>query len=262
LESNPSIKALGLSATPRENKILPTIYKMEMDVAKEGGFVSQLTIAGVPVSLNELEQDSYNKLSNVISSNLQQGGGWSQVMSGIDPFTQSYSNRQISRKYALLRATVQRKLLMSKILSKFEKLCELCERYKDEPIMVFSESIDAIEMAREYLKARGIEAHTYHSGKGTDDRSEILRFWGHSFNVLLSVRCLDEGIDIPEVAVGIVMASGRSEKQLIQRTGRLIRPYKGKSMAKMYVIYGKDTNEKNIPEKLTSLTNAKYVEVN
>lgn len=48
---------------------------------------------------------------------------------------------------------------------------------------------------------------------------------------LIAMRCLDEGIDIPEVRRGVILASTQNPRQFVQRRGRLLRPHDGKSSA-------------------------------
>ena len=58
------------------------------------------------------------------------------------------------------------------------------------------------------------------------------------FDCVTAVRCLDEGVDIPSVKVGIFMASSGNPKQFIQRRGRVLRKSvkTGKTHAKIYDI--------------------------
>ena len=95
------------------------------------------------------------------------------------------------------------------------------------------------------LKYR-IPAEEYHSKLGEADRRKALKKWGRTFSVLLSVHALEEGIDVPEASVGIVIGSGKTERQLIQRIGRLVRPRPGK-IARIHVIYAKGTVEEDLP---------------
>ena len=53
-------------------------------------------------------------------------------------------------------------------------------------------------------------------------------------DVLLAIQCLDEGVDIPSAEIGIILASSGNEKEFIQRRGRLMRPFQGKSKAEIY----------------------------
>ena len=73
----------------------------------------------------------------------------------------------------------------------------------------------------------------------TMDRLSILnRLSGGHFDCVTAVGCLDEGVDIPSVSVGIFMASSGNPKQFIQRRGRILRRSDdtGKTKASIYDI--------------------------
>ena len=40
---------------------------------------------------------------------------------------------------------------------------------------------------------------------------------------MLSIRCLDEGIDIPKISHAVILASSKNPRQFIQRRGRVLR---------------------------------------
>jgi superfamily II DNA or RNA helicase len=146
----------------------------------------------------------------------------------------------------------RRRQLLSRIPSKKRKVLELVKACSEERVIVFSESIDSIEELKNYLVENGVTAETYHSGKPERVRDAIFAGWGREFKVLLAVRALDEGIDVPEVATGIISASGKSTRQLVQRQGRLMRPVEGKT-AKLYVVYAESTYEYGIFLKLKGI---------
>ena len=50
----------------------------------------------------------------------------------------------------------------------------------------------------------------------------------------MAIRCLDEGVDIPEVKTAVIMASTTNPRQFIQRRGRVLRPSPGKDHATIY----------------------------
>lgn len=51
---------------------------------------------------------------------------------------------------------------------------------------------------------------------------------------LIAMRCLDEGVDIPEARVGIMMASTQNPRQFVQRRGRILRRASGKTIADVH----------------------------
>jgi superfamily II DNA or RNA helicase len=65
-------------------------------------------------------------------------------------------------------------------------------------------------------------------------------------DVLLAIECLDEGVDIPSARVGIILASSGNVKEFIQRRGRLMRPFPGKSVAEIYDLCVLPTSEPEV----------------
>jgi superfamily II DNA or RNA helicase len=53
-------------------------------------------------------------------------------------------------------------------------------------------------------------------------------------HALVAIRCMDEGIDIPDARLGFIMASSTNPRQFIQRRGRLLRTARGKRLANIY----------------------------
>jgi superfamily II DNA or RNA helicase len=78
--------------------------------------------------------------------------------------------------------------------------------------------------------ARALQKNNYVS-----ERDLIIgNFAAGNLDVLLSMECLDEGVDIPSARIGIIMASSGNPKEFIQRRGRLMRPFAGKDIAEIY----------------------------
>lgn len=89
----------------------------------------------------------------------------------------------------------------------------------------------------------------YHSGHSSPAWNEIGMEWFRAgvTNVMLSVKALVEGVDVPAANVGIIRASSSSVRQRIQTTGRILRRAAGKDRpALLYVIYVRDTTDERI----------------
>lgn len=71
--------------------------------------------------------------------------------------------------------------------------------------------------------------------KGKSERDVILEeFEAGRIQVLVAMKCLDEGIDVPSAKLGIILASTTNPREFIQRRGRLLRRSPGKKEAKIY----------------------------
>ena len=70
---------------------------------------------------------------------------------------------------------------------------------------------------------------------GQQDREEILHdFATGRLHVLTSMKCLDEGVDVPRSELAIFCASTGNPRQFIQRRGRVLRTHPDKKMAELH----------------------------
>lgn len=60
------------------------------------------------------------------------------------------------------------------------------------------------------------------------------RFGQGEIQCLVAIRCLDEGVDIPEIRRAFILASSSNPRQFIQRRGRLLRTSPGKKVAEIF----------------------------
>ncbi|HIP62941.1 MAG TPA: ATP-dependent helicase, partial [Archaeoglobus profundus] len=63
------------------------------------------------------------------------------------------------------------------------------------------------------------------------------------FKAIVCSQVLDEGIDVPDANVGIIVSGTGSSREFIQRLGRILRPAPGKDLAILYELVSKDTSE-------------------
>jgi superfamily II DNA or RNA helicase len=229
----------------RHNEVaarLPVVYCLDLATAIKNGYVSPIEIYPVSAPLTEMERKLYRDVEQKIL----------KVRSELQAAKATGSSNIRWLETQLKKLLNRRRQLLSRIPSKKKKVLELVKACSEDRVIVFSESIDSIEELKNYLVENGVTAETYHSGKPEKVRDAIFADWGKEFKVLLAVRALDEGIDVPEVATGIIIASGKSTRQLVQRQGRLMRPVEGKT-AKLYVVYAESTYEYGIFLKLKGI---------
>lgn len=238
---------LGLSSVPeREDsthelflKNFPICFDLSLGEALREGIVSPLEVVPIPAEMTNLERKKYDLYTQKIQEAFRRcGPDVSRWMRFFDPNTKQFPGRQG------LLALSRRKKLLSQIASKKGRILEILEKHPDQRIILFAESVQAIEEIKTFLYNEEVLAETYHSGTEPWRRIELLEKWGRKFNVLLSCRALEEGVDVSDVGVGILITSGKSKRQFIQRIGRVIRKKEGKT-AKFYVVYCNDTLEES-----------------
>lgn len=81
-----------------------------------------------------------------------------------------------------------------------------------------------------------LSAHSYIAETPRSSRRVLLRRFdsGNDLRFLVSMRCLDEGVDIPNARIGYLLASSSNPRQFIQRRGRLLRRADGKDRAEIF----------------------------
>lgn len=77
------------------------------------------------------------------------------------------------------------------------------------------------------------DAYEYHSAM-QGDRKATLDAFNERGGVVVSIRCLDEGVDIPAVSHALILASSQNPREFIQRRGRVLRRSPGKALAYLH----------------------------
>jgi superfamily II DNA or RNA helicase len=83
--------------------------------------------------------------------------------------------------------------------------------------------------------AAGLPALAFYSDMPSD-REAVIRSLGQHGGIVVAIRCLDEGIDIPVTDHALILASSTVEREYIQRRGRVLRraPATGKVSAEVH----------------------------
>jgi superfamily II DNA or RNA helicase len=96
--------------------------------------------------------------------------------------------------------------------------------------IVYCDDMTQLERISAALANAGISTVPYHS-KMQGSRTETLRWLARRGGIVVAIRCLDEGVDIPQVSHALILASSKNPREFIQRRGRLLRTAPGKALA-------------------------------
>lgn len=169
------------------------------------------------VALNSGEQAAYEDLSRKIRLEAGRRG---------DALDSIESNDRL-RKLAIARARILKRAT-GKVPLAVRVLTEHCQ--PGQRWLVYCDGLRQLRQIRAALSAAGQESLEYHSSM-SGDREATLTEMDVNGGILVSVRCLDEGIDLPAVTHALILASSRNPREFIQRRGRILRRYPGKSLA-------------------------------
>ena len=157
---------------------------------------------------------------------------------------------QIIRPTGLLDPMIEVKPSLNQIDDLIEEI--QIRREKDERVLVTTLTKRMAEELQKYLDKLGIPCRYIHSDVDTLERVEILRQLRlGTFDVLIGVNLLREGLDLPEVSLVAILDADkegflRSERALVQTVGRAARNVNGQVI--MYADRITDSMRKTIDE--------------
>ncbi|OYT25687.1 MAG: helicase [Thermofilum sp. ex4484_82] len=128
--------------------------------------------------------------------------------------------------------------------AKIEVLKEILAKHRGERIIIFTENNEIVrKISLNFL----IPEITY---KTSDEERRLImeKFRKGEINAVVTSKVLEEGVDVPEANVAIVLSGTGSRREFIQRLGRILRPKKGKR-AVLYEIVTAGTAETRVSRK-------------
>jgi superfamily II DNA or RNA helicase len=220
---------LGLTATPpreagtatRLGQLLgPTIFELAVaDLA--GGFLASFDAITLYLDLSPEERAAYTHLRELFN------GVHAEFRQSAPDATWADFSRHAARTAAGRRALAawrQMRRLLSFTHAKRRALRSLLARHRDSKVLVFTADNDTA-----YAIARAHLVMPLTCDIGRHERDEVLgRFRDGSLRTLVSARVLNEGLDVPDADVAIIVGGALGEREHVQRVGRLLRPSEGK----------------------------------
>lgn len=136
---------------------------------------------------------------------------------------------------ALLARNRLRHLLAS-AEGKLKVLDNLLREYSNERVLVFTENNDVVyEISRRHL----IPAIT-HETKAAERKHILEAFLDGQYRAIVTCNVLNEGVDVPEAKVAIVLGGTASAREYIQRLGRVLRKA-GNRQAALFEVIARNT---------------------
>lgn len=118
--------------------------------------------------------------------------------------------------------------------------------------LIYCEDSDQLNDMLSRLRNEGFSPLEYYSNM-PGDKVEALKWFKKFGGILVSIKCLDEGIDIPAVSHAFILASSQNPRQFIQRRGRVLRKSPGKDLAVIHDAIVVPLDQKNESEQISLL---------
>ena len=153
------------------------------------------------------------------------------------------NKNKIAREAMLARNKANEIALNSQ--AKIDELQKILQQNKKIKTIIFTQNNKMVyELSNKFL----IPNITYRTIK--EERRDVLEgFKSGRYNVVVTSRVLDEGVDVPDAELGIIMSGTGSGRELIQRLGRILRPKQDGRKARLVELVSKHTRETNTSAK-------------
>jgi superfamily II DNA or RNA helicase len=221
--------SLGLSATPirygdpegtqriftRFGPVIPPAITLQDAIA--AGRLVNYEYFPHPVHLSDEESELWKKLTKQISFELAK----SKKKDSSAGLTDKAKMLLIQRSRIAKKARVKTGLATNVIKKEFKE---------GQSWLVYCEDSDQLNEMLLKLRAEGLRPLEYHSNM-SGDKVDALNWFKKFGGVLVSIKCLDEGVDIPAVSHAFILASSQNPRQFIQRRGRVLRKSAEKNIA-------------------------------
>jgi superfamily II DNA or RNA helicase len=242
---------LGLSATPERSDgghhalpdlVGPTVYRKSASELARDEHIAEFTEKRIFVDLTSDERLRYEQLmaefTFFIATRRAQLGRPDQMFT--EMIRRSAYNPSAR---AALSAHHQARMIALNAEAKLTGVESLLTRHMNDRVIIFCEYNAMVDLLSERLLIPAITHRT-----PAAERKEILeRFRDGRYTKLVTGRVLNEGVDVPDANVAIVVSGSSASREYIQRLGRVLRPKRKRAM--LYELITRGTSESRAARK-------------
>jgi superfamily II DNA or RNA helicase len=224
---------LGLSATPKRygdplgtykifeyfGKIVEPPFTL-IDAINQGRLV-EYEYHPAPLRLTSEESDAWETATKEISQEYARSKRDDNGSPIVSPRLQ---NMMIQRSRIAKKASAKVPYALSIIVDHY---------IEGQSWLIYCEDQYQLGEVIDNLRAKGYSPCEYHTNM-TGDAAASLDWFKRFGGIMVSIRCLDQGVDIPKISHAIILASSQNPRQFIQRRGRVLRVCPGKTHAVIY----------------------------
>jgi superfamily II DNA or RNA helicase len=249
---------LGLTATPERSDgkhadlrdlIGPEVYRTSV-AALAGTVLADHRLVRLTVRLSPRERQRYDDLIETRNRFLRQRGIGLGSLTGWQAFVRASALSRDGRRAML--AHREARAIAFGTAGKLRVLADLLAQHHPARTLIFTDdNIMVYRIARECL----IPAITHRTP--VKERHDILqRFRSGEYPVVVTSRVLNEGVDVPEASIAIVLSGTGSRREYVQRLGRILRRREGK-LAVLYEVVAEATSEEQVSRRRRQGTRAR-----
>ena len=242
---------LGLSATPERSDMAhieldeligPEVYRRSPAELTEGRYLAQYQEKIIDIALSGEDEIRYAEQRRIYSSFLRRRR---IVIRSPEDFQQKLiflSARDPEARTAMLAWREARQIAMN-APAKYSEIERLLHKHAADQVLLFSEYNPVVDqISRRFC----LPSITYKTP--TEERRTILdRFRTGQYTKLVTGRVLNEGVDVPDCRVAIIVSGNSTKREYIQRLGRILRPKEGEAL--LYELVTTGTTEEEMAKR-------------
>ena len=241
---------LGLTATPERDDgmddaldrlVGPICFRKDID-EMEGNALSAYRTETIPVALDDDELDEYLRQRQIYTDFVRANRINFSARDGWNMFLRACVRQRNGRE--ALKAYMKQREIARAGKGKLDLLWQLINEHSQERILIFTADNQTAYQIGQRFRLPVLTHHT----KIAERRSLLDAFRKGDLPVLVTSKILNEGVDVPEASVGIVVSGSGSIREHVQRLGRILRPAAGKQ-AVLYELISAGTSESYVSER-------------
>jgi len=242
---------LGLSATPErgdmapldlDQLIGPEVYRRSPAELTEGQYLAQYSEVRIDISLSAEDEARYAEQRRIYRSFLQRRH---IIIHSPEEFQQKVifmSARDPQAREAMLAWREARNIAMN-APPKYAEIERLLRLHVSDQVLLFSEYNPVVDEISRRFRLPSITYKT-----PSEERRAILeRFRSGQYSKLVTGRVLNEGVDVPDCRVAIIVSGNSTKREYIQRLGRVLRPKTGQAL--LYELVTSGTTEEEMAKR-------------
>jgi superfamily II DNA or RNA helicase len=184
----------GIKEAIKENRLVPYYYDFEV------------------CNLTDKESERFEALSKKIMNLRNRDDGESSAALKV----------LLSQRARVIKGAAGKVLVAKEVFKKFYS--------DDDRWLVYCDDKNQLEQVYEILTNSGYPCAKFYADMA-GSKTDTLDYLTLPGRVVIAIKCLDEGINIPEVDKALILASSTNPREYIQRRGRVLRKSKNKTKA-------------------------------
>ena len=218
------------------------VYAIDPDELA-GDHLAPYDLKRIEVELTPDERERYEEANEVFTNYLAKSGIRMQSGSDYQELVKR-SGRDPEAREALLAKQRAREVMMNGE-RKVDVLADLLDRHRDDRVIVFTAHNDLVYR----LSERFLLPAVTHRTPDAERRETLERFRDGTYSRVVTSNVLDEGVDVPDANVAVVLSGSGSEREFTQRLGRILRPNDDGRAALLYEVVSAETAEERVAER-------------